>query len=83
MSSFFAMNDFYIINPECMDFLLDWIYVKRPRSSCITLFLKKVSLFQPVFHWMILRKISKLLFQRKENEFSALEMLGVRITFKN
>ena len=35
MSSFcnpFAMNDFCIINPESMDFLLDWTYVKRPRS---------------------------------------------------
>ena len=32
MSSFFAMNDFYIISPSPMDFLLDWIYIKRPRN---------------------------------------------------
>ena len=42
MSSFFAMNDFYIINPASMDFLLDWIYIKRPRSSYITPFLKNI-----------------------------------------
>ena len=40
MASSFAMNDFYIINPASMDFLLDWIYIKRPRSLYIT-FLKK------------------------------------------
>ena len=32
-SSYFAMNDFYIINPASMSSLLDWIYTKRPRSS--------------------------------------------------
>ena len=30
VSSFFAMNDFYNINPASNDFLLDWIYIKRP-----------------------------------------------------
>ena len=29
MSDFFAMNDLYIINPTSIDFLLDWIYIKR------------------------------------------------------
>ena len=38
MSSFFAVNDFDIINPTSKDFLLDWIYIKRSRSLCITLF---------------------------------------------
>ena len=38
MSSFFAVNDFHIINPTSKDFLLDWIYIKRSRSLCITLF---------------------------------------------
>ena len=42
MSSFFVMNDFYIINPTSMGFLLDRIYIKRPRSLYITLFLKKI-----------------------------------------
>ena len=42
MSSFFEMNDFYVINPTSMDFLLDRIYIKRPRSSYITLFEKNV-----------------------------------------
>ena len=42
MSSFFEMNDFYIINPASMDFLLDWIYVKRPRSSYMTPFFKNI-----------------------------------------
>ena len=42
MSSFFAMNDFYIINPESMNFLLDWIYIKSPRSSNITPFSKNI-----------------------------------------
>ena len=35
---FFAITDFYIINPASMDFVLDWIYLKRPRSPYITLF---------------------------------------------
>ena len=39
-SSIFAINDFYIINPTSMGFPLDLIYIKRPRSSYITLFLK-------------------------------------------
>ena len=30
----------YITNPESTDFLLDWIYIKRPRS--LTPFLKKI-----------------------------------------
>ena len=38
MLNFFAMNDFYIMNPASMDFLLDWIYIKRTRSSYKTLF---------------------------------------------
>ena len=42
MLSFFAMNDFCINNPASMDFLLDRIYVKRPRCSYITLFLKNI-----------------------------------------
>ena len=29
MSSFFAMNNFYIINTASMDFLLDRIYIKK------------------------------------------------------
>ena len=41
-SSFFAMNDSYIINPASMDFLLDWIYIKRLRSSYITSFLRNI-----------------------------------------
>ena len=38
MSSFLAMNDFYITNSASMDVLLDWIYIKRPSSSYITPF---------------------------------------------
>ena len=38
MSSFFAINDFYIMNTASMDFLLDGIYIKRPRGLYITLF---------------------------------------------
>ena len=53
VSSFFAINDFYIVNPVSLDFPLDWIYIKRLRSSYIILFLK-ISLFQLVFHWTIL-----------------------------
>ena len=39
--SFFAMNDYYIINPASIDSLSDWICTKRPCSSYITLFFKK------------------------------------------
>ena len=49
MSSFFAISDFYIINPESIDFLLYWICIKRPRSSYI------ISLLQPVSHWTLHR----------------------------
>ena len=38
MSSFFEMNNFHIINPTSMDFLMDWIYIKRTRSSYVTTF---------------------------------------------
>ena len=41
MSRFFAMNDSYIINLASMNFLLDRIYIERPRSSYITPFLMK------------------------------------------
>ena len=44
MSSVFAINDFYIMNPVSMDFPLDWIYINRPRSSYITPFLKNTFL---------------------------------------
>ena len=54
--------------------------MKRPHSSYIALF-KKISLYQPAFHGIILKKIGKSLFQLKENEFSALEMLGAKIDF--
>ena len=47
MSSFFAMNDFYVIIPSPMDFLLDWIYIKRPRN--ITPSLKKKSFVPACF----------------------------------
>ena len=59
------MSDFYIINPASMDFLLDWIYMKRPRSSYITPFLKNifVSVCFPLNNTY---KISKLLFQLKK-----------------
>ena len=65
MSSFFAMNDFYIINPASTDFLLDWIYTKRPRSSYITPFLKNIFVLA-CFPLDNTFKISKLLFQLKE-----------------
>ena len=42
MTSFFTTNDFYIINPTSMDFLLGCIYIKRLLSSYITLFLKNI-----------------------------------------
>ena len=80
MSSFFAMNDFYIINPASIDFLFDRIYIKRPRSSYITLF-KKISFFPAWFPLDNTQQTNKLLFQLKENEFSALEMLGAIIDF--
>ena len=51
MSSFFEMNDFYIINPASMDFLLDWIYIKKLRSSYITPFLKKYTYFFKRNQW--------------------------------
>ena len=65
MSSFFAMNDFYVINPVSMDFLLDWIYIERPRSSYITRFLKNIFALAclPLDNTL---KISKLLFQLKK-----------------
>ena len=34
----FTIIDFYIIDPASMDFLLDRIHIKRPRSSCIARF---------------------------------------------
>ena len=65
MSSFFEMNDFYIIKPASMDFLLDWIYVKRSRSSYMTSFFKNI--FVPAcFPLDNTWKISKLLFQLKK-----------------
>ena len=42
MSSFFAIDNIYIINPASMGFLQDQIYIERPRSSYITLFLKNI-----------------------------------------
>ena len=60
MSSFFAMNYFYIMNLTSMEFLLDRICIKRPRSSYITLF-SEIYMFQSVFHWIILNKINKSL----------------------
>ena len=42
MTSFFTTNDFYIINPTSMDFLLGCIYIKRLLSSYTTLFLKNI-----------------------------------------
>ena len=83
MSSFFAMNDFYIINPVSTDFSLDRIYIKRPRSLYMTLFKKDIfapSCF-PQDNTFKYFKIFNLLFQLKENEFSAREMLGVIIHF--
>ena len=81
MSIIFAIIDFYIINPASMDFLLDWIYIKRPRSSYITVLMKNI--FAPAcFPLDNNYKIRKLLlFQLKESEFSAKEMLGATIDF--
>ena len=73
-SSIYAFFDFYIISPSSKDFLLNRVYIKRPRSPYKTLFLKNI--FVPA------SKISKLLFfQLKENEFSTLQMLGAIIDF--
>ena len=76
MSSFFPINDFYIIKPTSMDFLLDQIYIKLPNNSLK----KKIVLV--CFALDNTRKISKvLLFQLKENDLSALEMLGAITNF--
>ena len=64
--------------PSVYGFSIGTDYIKRPRSSYITLFLK-ISLFQPVFQWIKIIKLS--LFQLKENKFSALEMLETIIDF--
>ena len=73
MSSVFAVNDFYIINPASMYFLLDRIYTKRLRGSYIILFWKNI--FVPAsFLLDNMYKICKLFFQLKENEFYPLEM---------
>ena len=37
MPSFFAINDFLIINPVSMDLLLDHIYLKKPSNTYIIL----------------------------------------------
>ena len=81
MSSFFAMNDFYIINPASMCFLLDQIYVKRPCSSYITLFLKNIY-FPACFLLNNTKKISKLLFQLKENEILIGVILIAKVNWK-
>ena len=67
MSSFFAINDFYIINLSSIGFLLDRIYIKRPLISYKTLFLKNI--FVPAcFPLDNTQEISNLLlFQLKEN----------------
>ena len=64
MSSFFGMNDFYIINPSSMDFLFDWNYIKRPRSSYTTPFFKNI--FFPVCFPLDNTKKNKLVFQLKK-----------------
>ena len=72
MSRFFPINDFYIIKPTSMDFLLDQIYIKLPNHF----FKKKIVLV--CFPLDNTRKISKvLLFQLNENDLSAIEMLGL------
>ena len=38
----FCNEHLHIINPVSIDFLLDRIYIKRPRSSYINLFLKNI-----------------------------------------
>ena len=61
-----------------MDFLLDQIYIKLPNNSFF--FLKKIVLV--CFALDNTRKIGKvLLFQLKENDLSALEMLGAITNF--
>ena len=40
--AFFAISDFYLFNPTSMDFLLDWIYIKRPLSLYIAIFSKNI-----------------------------------------
>ena len=88
MLSFFAMNDFCINNPASLDFLLDRIYIKRPRCSYITLFLKNI--FVPAcFPLNSIKKISKLLlFQLKKksvlrirNAWGYNRLLKIRISF--
>ena len=77
MSSFFPINDFYIIKPASMDFLSDQIYIKLPNNS----FFKKKKVLA-CFALDNTRKRSKvLLFQLKENDLSALEMLGAITNF--
>ena len=79
MSGLFAINDFSITSLASMDFLLDPIYIKVPCNLHITFFF---NIFATVcFPLDNTYKIRKLLFQLKENEFSALEMLGVIIDF--
>ena len=75
MSSFFPINDFYIIKPVSIDFLLDQIYIKLPNNF------KKKNVFA-CFALVNTQKTSKLLlFQLKENDLSALEMLGAITDF--
>ena len=78
MSSVFAMNDFYSINPASVDFLLDWIYIKRPRTSYTTPFLKN-AFFSACFPLNNTLKISKLLFQLKEMSSQHWKCLGAVI----
>ena len=73
MSCFFPINDFYIIKPASMDFLLDQIYIKLPNNY---FFLKKI-----VLVCFALDNTRLLLFQLKENDLSALEMLGAITNF--
>ena len=77
MPSFFPINDFYIIKPASIDFLLEQIYIKLPNNS----FLKEKKVLV-CFALDNTRKIGKvLLFQLKENDLSALEMLGAITNF--
>ena len=77
MPSFFPINDFYIIKPASIDFLLEQIYIKLPNNS---FFLKKIVLV--CFALDNTQKIGKvLLFQLKENDLSVLEMLGAITNF--
>ena len=81
MSSFFAISDFYFINPAFMDILLDEIYIKRACRSYITLL---ENIFVPAcFPLDNTYKINKmLLFQLNENEFTSLDMLAAITDFK-